>query len=198
MRSFNKGFAILLASLFACSACGGKAAPASLSSQASAAQSPNSAGELRYLAPEGWVKEQPSSAMRAAQFKLPKTEGDKEDASLVVYYFGAAQGGSIQANIDRWIAQMQQPDGSDAKDKAKTESMTINGLKVSTVDVGGTYTAEMAPGSGTMHNDANYRLRAAVIETPKGNYFVKLVGPARTVGSWEQAYTDFVKSLEFK
>ena len=59
----------------------------------------------------------------------------------------------------------------------KTESMTVNGLNVSTVDVTGVYTAEMAPGSKTFHNDADYRLRAAVIETPKGNYFVKLAGP---------------------
>src|SRR5439155_27254588 len=151
-------------------------------------------GELHYKAPEGWVTEHPSSSMRVAQYKLPKAEGDSEDASLVLYYFGATQGGSSQANIDRWISQIQQADGSSSKDKAKTETTTVNGLKVTTVDVSGTYTAEMAPGSGTMHNDANYRLRAAVIETPKGNYLLKLVGPTKTVSHWEQAYTDYVKS----
>ena len=41
-------------------------------------------------------------------------------------------------------------------------------------------------------------IAAAVIETPKGNYFLKLVGPAKTVGHWEQSVTDFVKSFEFK
>jgi len=158
----------------------------------------NSAGELRFKAPEGWLVEKPSSNMRVAQYKLPKAEGDSEDGSLVLYYFGATQGGTAQANIDRWISQMQQPDGSATKDKAKTETMTVNGLKVTTVDVSGTYTAEMAPGSGTKHNDANYRLRAAVVETPKGNYFLKLVGPAKTMGRWEQSVTDFVKSFEFK
>src|SRR5437879_9333554 len=100
--------------------------------------------------------------MRAAPYKLPKAEGDREDSSLVLYYFGATQGGSPQANIDRWISQIQQPDGSASKDKAKTETSTINGLKVTAVDVAGTYTAEMAPGSSEHHNDAGYRLRAAV------------------------------------
>ena len=192
------GAGILLAGLLASSACGSKGATYVSSSQSNTAQSATASGELHYKAPDGWVTEKSSSAMRAAQYRLPKADGDSEDASLVLYYFGATQGGSAQANIDRWIAQIQQADGSSSKDKAKTETMTVNGLKVATVDVSGTYTAEMAPGSGTMHNDANYRLRASVIETPKGNYFLKLVGPTKTVGHWEQAYTDYLKSFEFK
>ena len=190
---------VVLAGLLACSACGSKGAAYSSGSQSNAAQSTtNASGELRYAAPADWVKEQPTSAMRVAQYKLPKAEGDGEDASLVIYFFGATQGGSTQANIDRWISQIQQPDGSSSKDKAKSETTTINGLKVTTVDVAGTYTAEMAPGSGNQRNDANYRLRAAVIETPKGNYFLKLVGPAKTMVRWEQSVTGFVKSFEFK
>jgi hypothetical protein len=155
-------------------------------------------GDLRYRAPDGWVTEKPSSGMRVAQYKLPRAEGDPEDASLVLYYFGATQGGTTQPNIDRWIGQMQQPDGSSSKDKAKTENLTINGLKVTTVDVTGTYTAEMSPGSGERHNNRDYRLRAAVIETPKGNYFAKLVGPVKTIARWDQAFTDYLHSFEFK
>src|SRR5262249_61399714 len=108
-----------------------------------------STGELKFKGPDGWVNEKGTSAMRVAQYKPPKVEGDKDDGSLVLYYFGANQGGTAQANIDRWIGQIQQADGSSSKDKAKTETLTINGLKVTTVDVTGTYTAEMAPGSGS-------------------------------------------------
>lgn len=188
--------AIPLIAAIACSACKGQGSTPISSPQSNSAQT--NTGELRFKAPEGWVVEKASSTMRVAQYKLPKTEGDKDDASLVLYYFGATQGGTAQANIDRWIGQMQQPDGSSSKDKAKTETMTVNGLKVTTVDVTGTYTAEMAPGSQTFHNDDNYRLRAAVVETPKGNYFVKLSGPAKTIGRWDQAYNDYLKSFEFK
>ena len=159
---------------------------------------PQTSGDLHYKAPADWVTAPPTSKMRVAQFKLPKADGDSEDGELVLYYFGANQGGSPQANIDRWISQMQQADGVSSKDKAKTENLTVNGLKVSAVDVSGRYTAEMAPGSGTFYDNANYRLRAAVIETPKGNYYVKLVGPAKTIGRWEQSFTDYLKSLEFK
>lgn len=198
MKRTSLIFLVALTTLLTCSACGAQNSSA-VNPQANSNQSNTArSGELRFQAPAGWMTETPTSAMRVAQYKLPKAEGDKEDGSLVLYFFGATQGGSPQANIDRWISQMQQPDGSPSKDKAKTEQTTINGLKVTSVDVTGTYTAEMAPGSKSFHDDANWRLRAAVIETPKGNYFVKLTGPAKTVTRWEQAYNDYLKTFEFK
>jgi hypothetical protein len=160
--------------------------------------SPSSTGELKFKAPEGWVIEKPSSSMRVAQYTLPKVEGDKADASLVLYFFGSSQGGSVSDNVDRWVNQMVQPDGSSSKDKAKIETLTVNGMKVTTVDVSGTYTAEMSPGSETRHNESSQRLRAAVIESPKGNYFVKLIGPEKTVAHWDQSFAEYVKSMEFK
>ena len=164
----------------------------------SPAQSKNTAGELRYKVPAGWATEKPTSDMRLAQYKLPKSDGDGEDALLVVYYFGQGQGGPAQANIDRWINQIQQPDGRPSKEKAKTEALTINGLSVNTVDVTGNYSGGMSPDSAPANNKSIYRLRAAVIDTPKGSYFVKLTGPEKTIGHWDQAYTEYLKSFEFK
>ena len=158
----------------------------------------NVSGELRSKIPEGWTTEKPTSDMRVAQYKLPKAEGDREDALLVVYYFGQGQGGSSQANIDRWINQMKQPDGSSSKEKAKTGTMTVNGLQVSTVDVLGNYSGGMSPDSAPADSKSIYRLRAAVVDTPKGSYFVKLTGPEKTIGHWDQAYTAYLNSLEFK
>jgi hypothetical protein len=195
MRRTTIGSTILLTVAFVCLACG-KGATVASNSPSTTGQ--GGAGELHFKAPDGWVTEKPSSSMRTAQYTLPKAEGDSEDGSAVLYYFGANQGGTPQANIDRWINQMQQADGSASKDKSKTDTMTVNGLKISTVDVVGTYTAEMAPGSGTFHNNTNYRLRAAVVETAKGNYFLKVVGPAKTMARWEQSFTDYLKSFEFK
>src|SRR5258706_5653433 len=98
----NAPIAITIALAIAClsSACRGNSA--TVSGQNNAAQSNATvAGELRYKAPDGWVEEKTSSAMRVAQYKLPKAEGDSDDATLVVYYFGAGQGGAVDANIDR-------------------------------------------------------------------------------------------------
>ncbi len=135
--------------------------------------------------------------MRAAQFRLPRAEGDAEDASLVVYYFQGG-GGSVQDNLDRWASQIEQPDGSSSKMKSKTSTMKVNGMNVSLMDVSGTYTAEMTPGGGERHNKPGFRMRAAVIETPRGPYFIKLTGPEKTIGQWDQSFDAFINSFEFK
>jgi hypothetical protein len=152
---------------------------------------------LKFTVPAGWVEEERSSSMRVAQYKLPRAEGDTEDASLVLYYFGQGQGGSAAANVERWVGQMKQADGSATKD-AKEERFETNGLKVTTVDASGTYVAETGPGSGTFHNNAGYRLRAAVVETPNGSYFVKLIGPEKTVTHWNESFLSYIRSFEFK
>ena len=152
---------------------------------------------LKFTAPSGWAEEKTTSSMRVAQYKLPKVEGDTGDASAVLYYFGQGQGGSAAANVERWVGQMKQAEGAPAMD-AKEEHFETNGLKVTTVDVSGTYVAETAPGSGTFHNNAGYRLRAAVVETANGSYYVKLVGPEKTVTRWNESFLSYIKSFELK
>ena len=159
-------------------------------------QEPQKQPTLRYKVPAGWVEQERSSSMRVAQYKLPRTETDTEDASLVLYYFGKGQGGTTTANVERWASQMQQADGTKAK--ITEESFTANGLKVTTVDGAGTYVAETAPGSGEFLNKPGFRLRAAVVETPNGSYYVKLVGPEKTVTHWNEAFVAYLKSFEFK
>jgi hypothetical protein len=153
-------------------------------------------GGLRFQAPAGWVTETPSSGMRYAQYKLPGSGA--EDASLVVYFFGIGQGGSVDDNFNRWAGQMRQADGKPA-DKSKTEKLTVNGLNVTLLDVTGTYTGgDMMGGGGGNQEKPNSRMRAGVIETPKGNYYIKLTGPEKTVTKWDDAFMAFVKSAQLK
>jgi hypothetical protein len=152
---------------------------------------------LTFSAPAGWKPVATSSSMRVAQFALPRAAGDTADGDLVVYYFGGS-GGTVAANIDRWLGQMQQPDGKPSAAVARRDTRTINGLTVTLVDVSGTYVAEMTPGSTARHNSPNFRLRAAVIETANGPYFIKLTGPSRTIAAAERAFEQFLASLKYQ
>jgi hypothetical protein len=151
---------------------------------------------LTFTAPAEWKSTPTSSSMRVAQYAIARAAGDTADAELVVYYFGGS-GGTVEANIDRWVGQMQQPDGRPSKAVAKRQSRTINGMKVTLVDVPGTYVAEMTPGAAPRHNSPNFHLRAAVIETTNGPYFIKLTGPAKTIAASEKSFDAFLSSVKF-
>ena len=151
--------------------------------------------------PAEWLQETVSSPMRLAQFTLPRVEGDVEDAELVVFYFGGS-GGTVEANLQRWTSQMVQPDGSQSADVATTTSFTVNEdaeeFPVTLLDIPGTYAATVRPGSSMRYNKSNFRLRAAVVETPQGPYFFKLTGPNRTVLAWDTQFSEFLASVRFQ
>ena len=150
---------------------------------------------LKFDPPAGWVSKTPSSTMRVAEYTLPKTGADAEDAAVIVYFFGSGQGGTVQANLDRWMTQMTQPDGRTSKDVSKTTSFkTTSGLAVTLLDISGTYVAEVQPGSPERLNKPGFRLKAAVVETPGGPYFVRLIGPAATVAKWDAAFLAYLRS----
>jgi hypothetical protein len=153
------------------------------------------AAELTYQVPSGWRTEQPKSSMRLAQFALPKDAGDPEDAAAVIYFFGEGQGGGVDANLERWAGQMAQAGGrpGTVKDGRKT-SFTANGHTVTVIDITGTYT-DMMSGAAAK---AGFRMKAAVVETPGGAYFVKLTGPDKTVTKWDAAFKAFLQSMSYK
>ena len=147
-----------------------------------------------WTVPEGWVTETPSSAMRKGQFKLPKIDGDPEDATLVIYYFGGG-GGDVRSNLERWYSQFTQPDGSLSSSKAKVEKRKAGDMPVTAVDLTGTFVAETVPGSGVRVNKPNWRMLAAIVEAPDGPYFIKATGPEKTLEHWRKSFDAFIASF---
>jgi hypothetical protein len=129
--------------------------------------------------------------MRVAEFVVPRVSGDAEDGELIVYYFGGS-GGGVEANLQRWTAQFQ------PRNEPTRTTATVNGLKLTTLDVKGTYIAEVRPGATERHNKPGFRMRATVVETPKGPYFIKLTGPSATIDRAGVAFDQFLRSLAFK
>jgi hypothetical protein len=166
---------------------------------AAPADGPATAGGLVWEAPEPLTARAPGSRMRAAEYAVAG-EGDAAEAELTVYYFGPGQGGSVQANLDRWIGQFKQADGSDSKAAAKVEKREVGGVQVTTLDLTGTYDGGMAP---MMKQDkpapsGDYRVLGAIAEGPAGPVFFKLVGPAATVERAAAAFDSLVGSLQVK
>jgi hypothetical protein len=111
-----------------------------------------------------------------------------------VYFFGPGQGGSVEANIGRWKGQITGPDGKPAN--AKIAKRTIHQLPVTTIDSTGDYTGMGGPMAASGSVAKNYRLLGAIIEGPAGNVFIKLTGPARTVGVAQSGFEQLLNSFE--
>ncbi|MBS1856329.1 MAG: hypothetical protein JST11_13260 [Acidobacteria bacterium] len=151
------------------------------------------AGGLRWTPPAGW-KSEGTAPMRAATYKIPPAAGDQVGAECVVYFFGVGQGGSVQANIDRWNGQLTQADGKPAA--ANIRKRTVHGLPVTTIDVTGAYTGMGGPGAPAATARGGYRLLGAIIENPGGNVFLKFTGPAKTIAANERNFELLLDSFQ--
>jgi len=150
---------------------------------------------IQFTAPAGWVKETPSSSMRKGQYRLPHAEGDAEDAELTVFNFGPGQGGSVDSNIDRWVGQFANSDGSPIDKEGKVNEKIVNGKTVTIVDVSGTFITSMGPMMASGPPKPNYRMLAAIIDSSQGPWFFKLTGPEKTIEKWESSFDEFTETL---
>ena len=162
----------------------GSTAPASTASTASQSASQ---GDIKWTAPSRW-ESKPASSMRAATYLIPAASGDSEGAECAVF---KNIGGGVQANIDRWVGQFEK-----TAEAPKQKKETINGFPVTTVDLTGTF-----KGGGPMMGQSsgpkpNYRLLGAIVETPEGEVFFKLTGPAKTVAAAQGEFQSLLKSLK--
>lgn len=141
--------------------------------------------------PPSFKRVPPSNAMRKASYVVPRAAGDAEDGELTVFYFGPGQGGSIDANVDRWVSQFGTVKPGDVK-RADREA---NGLRQHTVELeSGTFSAGAGMGMGSAGKaKENYGLVGGIVESPSGAYFFKMTGPSKTV---KQAKPDFYKLLD--
>lgn len=156
--------------------------------------SADSGAGLRWNPPATW-KSEAQRPMRLATYTIPRASGDAEEGECGVYYFGSGQGGSVQANLDRWIGQFLQADGKSSKSAAKVESRSVHGLKITTVDVSGAYTGMGGPMAQPGKPAPGYRLLGSIVEGPQGSVFFKFTGPAKTVAQNQSAFAKMLDSL---
>jgi hypothetical protein len=149
---------------------------------------------LKSAAPAGWKKGTPATAMQKAVFTLPKADGDKDDATLTVYYFGTGGAGGVDANIKRWQGMFKPP----AAEQSKTDKFKVGDRDVTTVDVSGTYLFKARPfdPNATAEEKPDYRMVGVVFETKNGPYFMRLVGPKNSVEKNKKDFDGWLKNFK--
>jgi hypothetical protein len=145
--------------------------------------------------PTAW-KELPPTQMRFKQFTVPRVEPDKTDAELVVFFFGPGGGGDVQANLDRWKGMFVPPEGKTIDAVSKTQTFKVSGVEVTTVDVRGTYKYKPAPMAPNEELRPGHRMIAVVFASPQGPYFMRFVGPEKTIDKNKKDFDKFLKGFK--
>ena len=114
----------------------------------------------------------------------------------MLFFFGEGKGGGVQENLERWYGQMTQPDGKASKDAGVVTIKSVKALKVTALDLPGTYKGMATPGGPPASAKDGYRLLAAIVEGPGGPWFFRVIGPEATVKASRPAFAAFIDGVE--
>lgn len=140
---------------------------------------------IQFALPSGWQQEPPASTMRMAQASVPGPGGPAE---MAVFHFGPGGGGGVEANLERWVGQVE---GDAEPERGSFES---GPYRVTWVTVSGTYD----PGGmamGPSEPQPGWRLLGAVVEGEGGPFFFKLTGPDETVEAAREDFFTLLRSV---
>jgi hypothetical protein len=141
---------------------------------------------ITWKAPEGFASAPNPNPMRIATFKASPAKGDAEGAELAI----SRAGGSMDANVARWLGQF------DEHEKELVKEKTINGLKVTTVEINGTFRAGAMMGGDPAAPKKDWSFVAAVVDAAGESYFFKLTGPRATVKSVRKSFDAMIDGVK--
>ena len=81
-------------------------------------------------------------------------------------------------------------------DPRESRERTVDGVKITTLDISGTFKDRPAPQAPRFTARKNYRMMTAIVQTEDGPYYFRMVGPKATIAEQAAAWTALVKSLK--
>lgn len=155
------------------------------------------ADDLVTEVPVTWKAQKATSRFRIHQFELPRAKGDKADGNLVFFHFGKGGGGGLEANLKRWYGMVEPAEAS--KGKPKPKQIESDGVKITWLDLAGTYLDRPTPFSQEVTRRGNYRMFAAYIDAgADGPYYVRAFGPDQTMLAQREAVEKMLKGIKGK
>jgi len=145
------------------------------------------ASGIQWKTPARWREGGPRP-MRLATYYVggpdPETTGE-----CAVFHFGPGMGGGIDDNIERWVGQF------DGSPNVARKVLTVHGLRVTRVEVAGTF---LAPDSEMQSQGKRpgWKLLGAIVEGPEGAVFFKFTGPENVIDPATRDFDGLLASLE--
>jgi hypothetical protein len=133
--------------------------------------------------------------MRQAQMRIEPVAGDADPAELTVFAFPGGAGG-VDANIERWTKMFRDPEGN----SPKPEVTKVKGknCEVTRVELAGHYFPPTFPGRPGQPDKPHSRLLGAIVISGDTGYFLRLVGPDKTVLSIKPGFNTLLTTIQIK
>lgn len=139
--------------------------------------------------PSNWNRSH-DMPMRVATYVVPSGLEDVDPGECGVFHFGRDQGGSVDANIQRWGAQFE------GASEAIKNTTIVNGMEVTFARISGTYLSPAGPEMQSQGKKPGYKLLGAIVNAPGGMIFFKFTAPASIIERDEQKFVAMLGSIE--
>jgi hypothetical protein len=147
---------------------------------------------LTFEAPKAWKSSPPTNQMRRAELKADPIEGDGYPAELIVFAFPGGAG-SVEANIERWQKLFTDDQGN----PPKIETQKVKGKNVEVVRAethGDYHPASFGGPQQPVRKGA--RLLGAIVVAGDTGYFLRMVGPDKTMKKLTPDFDEMLKSIK--
>lgn len=150
------------------------------------------AGGIKFEAPASWKSSPPTSQMRRAQLRVEPIEGDDYPAEMIVFAFPGGAG-SVEDNIKRWQNLFKDEDGNPPK--IETTKVKGKNVEVTRAETHGEYhPAQFGGPPQPVRKGA--RLLGAIITADGTGYFIRMVGPDKTMKKLEAEFDEMLKTIK--
>jgi hypothetical protein len=150
------------------------------------------AGGLVFTAPAAWKPVTVTNPMRKAQLKIEPAKGDERGAELIVSTFAGTAGG-VDANVGRWEKTFKDKDGNPVK--AEVKKVKGKNVDVTRVELAGHYYPANF-GGPQQPDQPNTRLLGAIVLTDDTSYFVRFIGPEKTISDAKADFDKLIASMK--
>jgi hypothetical protein len=149
---------------------------------------------LKFEAPKTWKSTPPTKQSRRAELKVEPTEGDDYPAELIVSAFPGAAG-SVEANLERWQNFFKDEDGKSPKIESK--KVQAKNVEVTQAETSGHY-YPASFGGAKEPDRPGARLLGVIVTGEKYSYYIRMVGPDKTMKKLKDDFDEMVKSIKLE
>ena len=149
---------------------------------------------LTSAVPQSWKAEKPSNSGRSYQFKLPRTNGDKEDGMIFVL---PTVHGTAHENIEM-LKGLFILSTSMTKTEALHEWEFKNAKATLTcLDIQGTFRVKDKPLDDSLKEvHPDYRMIAAVWVSKDASYSIRMFGPRKTLDGHAKEFEQWLRNFK--